>query len=102
MRGKISRNFLLDDLEGRSVRKTALLIAPPVYDTQYWAEWSQPYGLLRIAALLKKRKYKKLWLFDFMEADEEREVRSHRINAEEQYIEKDRPDGPTVPISIEK
>ena len=32
----------------------ALLINPPIYDTQYWAQWAQPYGLLRIGALLKK------------------------------------------------
>jgi len=28
--------------------KRALLINPPVYDVQYWAEWSQPHGLLSL------------------------------------------------------
>jgi len=37
---------------GNPKRKTALLINPPVYDTQYWAEWSQPFGLLRVTRLL--------------------------------------------------
>ena len=35
----------------------ALLINPPVYDAQYWARWSQPAGLLRIATLLKEKGY---------------------------------------------
>ncbi len=34
-------------------RRRALRINPPVYDTEYWAERSQPNGLSRIAALLK-------------------------------------------------
>ena len=46
---KILRRFDRDTLGGRPARRTALLINPPVYDTQYWAEWAQPYGLLRIA-----------------------------------------------------
>lgn len=37
--------------------RKALLINPPVYDAQYWARWSQPAGLLRIASLLKTRGY---------------------------------------------
>jgi hypothetical protein len=43
------RRFDRDTLGDRPARRTALLINPPVYDTQYWAEWAQPYGLLRIA-----------------------------------------------------
>jgi radical SAM superfamily enzyme YgiQ (UPF0313 family) len=35
--------------------KNALLINPPIYDTRYWDRWSQPYGLLRISSLLKKK-----------------------------------------------
>jgi len=46
----------------------ALLINPPVYDTQYWARWSQPAGLLRIATLLRERGYE-LRLLDCMETD---------------------------------
>lgn len=61
---KIVHRFDVRDLPGASQQKTALLINPPVYDTQYWAQWSQPYGLLRIAALLRKHGYKRLALFD--------------------------------------
>ncbi|MBM3298970.1 MAG: hypothetical protein FJY85_03350, partial [Deltaproteobacteria bacterium] len=64
------------DLPGDPQQKTALLINPPVYDMQYWAEWSQPYGLLRIARLLghpstssgRGLGYKRRELFDFMAA----------------------------------
>jgi radical SAM superfamily enzyme YgiQ (UPF0313 family) len=41
----------------RSGTRRALLINPPVYDAQYWARWSQPAGLLRIATLLRQRGY---------------------------------------------
>src|SRR5438309_7280892 len=34
--------------------KKALLISPPVYDTQYWERWSMPHGLLKVATYLKK------------------------------------------------
>jgi len=37
--------------------KRALLINPPVYDVQYWAEWSQPHGLLKVATYLKNHGY---------------------------------------------
>ena len=37
--------------------KRALLINPPVYDVQYWAEWSQPHGLLKVGAYLKQQGY---------------------------------------------
>ncbi len=46
----------------------ALLINPPVYDAQYWARWSQPAGLLRIATLLKKKGYQ-IDFIDCMETD---------------------------------
>src|SRR6266566_3905188 len=46
----------------------ALLINPPVYDAQYWARWSQPAGLLRIATLLKERGYQ-IDFVDCMETD---------------------------------
>jgi len=39
--------------------RKALLINPPIYDTQYWARWSQPHGLLKVATWLRKKKYKK-------------------------------------------
>ncbi len=48
--------------------RRALLINPPVYDAQYWARWSQPAGLLRIAALLKEKGYQ-VDLIDSMETN---------------------------------
>jgi hypothetical protein len=48
----IVRHFKTSQLPGNPKRKTALLINPPVYDTQYWAERSQPSGLLRVTRLL--------------------------------------------------
>ncbi len=48
--------------------RRALLINPPVYDAQYWARWSQPAGLLRIATLLKARGYA-VDFVDCMETD---------------------------------
>lgn len=93
-------------------RKTTLLINPPVYDTQYWAEWSQPYGLVRIAALLKKHRYKHVDFFDFMEAapvsgdpadaDSKRVVPKHRIHCDESYAEQSGPAFRARPYVIEK
>jgi len=52
----------------------------PIYDVQYWAQWSQPYGLLRIARLLEKLGYKRRELFDFMgTSGEKRTVSKRRI-----------------------
>lgn len=99
---RLLRRFQIASLPGRPQRKTALLINPPVYDTQYWAEWAQPYGLLRIAALLKQHRYKRVEMFDFMETDEKRQVPAHRINPGETYEEKDLPTSPTRPILIAK
>jgi radical SAM superfamily enzyme YgiQ (UPF0313 family) len=48
--------------------RRALLLNPPVYDAQYWARWSQPAGLLRIATYLKKQGYD-LGLIDAMETN---------------------------------
>jgi hypothetical protein len=42
----------------RSHPKRVLLINPPIYDTRYWDRWSQPYGLLRVASLLKNLGYR--------------------------------------------
>ncbi len=96
------RGFSRSRLGGQPRRRTALLINPPVYDTQYWAQWSQPYGLLRIAALLRKHRYKRIELFDFMETDGQRKVYQHRINREEEYSERDQPSRPTQPVKIGK
>lgn len=61
----------------RQGAKRALLINPPVYDAQYWARWSQPAGLLRIATLLKERGYL-VNLIDCMETDARGYVRKSR------------------------
>src|SRR5438270_347271 len=53
---------------GRSGFRRALLVNPPVYDAQYWARWSQPAGLLRIATYLGKQGYA-IDLIDCMEAN---------------------------------
>jgi radical SAM superfamily enzyme YgiQ (UPF0313 family) len=52
-------------------RRSALLISPPIYDTQYWAHWSMPYGLLRVASWLRTKGYL-LKLIDCMEANRTR------------------------------
>lgn len=96
------RGFRRENLGGCPKRRAALLINPPVYDTQYWAEWAQPYGLLRIAALLRKYQYKRLELFDFMETDEGRRVQDHRINPDEEYGENAEPTRPVSPLVIGK
>ena len=49
-------------------RRSALLISPPVYDSQYWGRWSLPYGLLRVATWLRKKGYI-LKLIDCLGAD---------------------------------
>lgn len=109
---KIDRQFTLSSLVGNPRRKNALLINPPVYDTQYWAEWSQPYGLVRIAALLKKYHYKHVDFFDFMEAtpdsgdlddaNSKRIVLKHRIHCDESYAEQCGPASKARPYRIEK
>lgn len=108
----IDRHFTIGSLGGDPRRKTALLVNPPVYDTQYWAEWSQPYGLVRIAALLKKKCYKHVDFFDFMEAtpvsgdpsdaDSKRIVSKHRIHCDESYAENAGPVFRARPYVIEK
>ncbi|MBD3340831.1 MAG: radical SAM protein [Candidatus Lokiarchaeota archaeon] len=62
----------------RSFRKKALLINPYIYDTQYWAEWSQPDGLLRIASLLKRKGYF-TYLIDCLETNQNRKVNKKTI-----------------------
>src|SRR5690348_1889021 len=109
---RIDRQFTLKSLSGDPRRKTALLINPPVYDTQYWAEWSQPYGLVRIAALLKKHRYKHIDFYDFMEATpvsgdptdagSKRIVPKHRIHCDESYGDESGPVFKARPYRIEK
>lgn len=60
-------------MQQRNGGRTALLFHPPVYDTQYWAEWSQPSGLLKVGTWLKKLGYR-TGLFDCLAAGPERQV----------------------------
>ncbi len=53
----------------------AILIHPPIYDTQYWAYWAQPHGLLKVATWLKNSNYS-LRLLDCLSTDKKREVNS--------------------------
>jgi hypothetical protein len=79
-KGTLATRFSPRSLPGEPAQKTALLINPPIYDVQYWAQWSQPYGLLRIARLLEKLGYKRRELFDFMgTSGEKRTVSKRRI-----------------------
>ncbi len=57
---------------------SAVLINPPIYDTQYWAYWSQPHGLLKVASWLRNNGYKKLRLIDCLATNEKRRVRQRR------------------------
>lgn len=54
--------------------KRALLLNPPVYDTRYWDRWSQPYGLLRVATLLRRLGYR-TELIDCLESSPKGRVR---------------------------
>src|SRR2546426_7323796 len=70
--------------------RSALLISPPVYDAQYWAHWSLPYGLLRVASWLRTKGYI-LKLIDCMEANRLRTVpkqmrKVRKICSTEEYI----------------
>lgn len=53
--------------------KRALLINPPIYDVQYWAEWSQPHGLLKVGSFLKQVGYKTR-LIDCLFPDKNRNI----------------------------
>lgn len=57
--------------------RRALMFNPPVYDAQYWARWSQPAGLLRVATLLQSRGYH-VDLIDCMETDANGRVKKAR------------------------
>ncbi len=101
--GAAVTGFDATDLPESPNTKTALLINPPAYDVQYWAEWSQPYGLLRIAALLGTLGYKRRELFDFMETGQgKRTVPKRRIAPDESFIEKNTPEPKAPPYRIAK
>jgi radical SAM superfamily enzyme YgiQ (UPF0313 family) len=76
--------------EGRSGFRRALLISPPVYDSQYWARWSQPAGLLRIGSYLKERGYR-VDLIDCMETNQEGFVpkRQRKVNGVPVVVKRD-------------
>jgi len=57
--------------------KKALLISPPVYDTQYWERWSMPHGLLKVGTYLKKNGYQ-TFLIDCLMSDENDVVKKKR------------------------
>jgi radical SAM superfamily enzyme YgiQ (UPF0313 family) len=52
----------------------ALLLQPPIYDTQYYAEWSMPSGLLKVATWLRNLGYE-LRLLDCLYPDSKGEVK---------------------------
>src|SRR5271157_2912781 len=59
--------------------RKALLVNPPIYDTQYWPRWSQPHGLLKVATWLKDvQGYTDLRLLDCLATDENRKVAYRR------------------------
>lgn len=60
-------------------KNTVLMINPPVYDVQYWAYWSQPHGLLKLATMLKEKFNCKVLLLDCLETDNKRKVRKKKI-----------------------
>src|SRR2546421_3326000 len=70
--GRLGRDYCETVFAGRFgalvTHRSALLISPPVYDTQYWAHWSLPYGLLRVASWLHTKGYV-LKLIDCLGAD---------------------------------
>jgi len=74
---EVVSNATFSVASGRPGFRRALLINPPVYDAQYWARWSQPAGLLRLAALLKHQGYH-VDLVDCMETDAKGHVSKSR------------------------
>src|SRR5690348_16909222 len=62
---------------GKPGFRRALLLYPPVYDAQYWARWSQPAGLLRLATYLRGRGYL-VSLMDCLETDAKGYVRKRQ------------------------
>lgn len=62
---------------GNLANRRALLINPPVYDTQYWERWSLPHGLLKVATYLKRHGYETN-LIDCLAGDESGVVRIKR------------------------
>jgi radical SAM superfamily enzyme YgiQ (UPF0313 family) len=59
----------------------AILINPPIYDTQYWAYWAQPHGLLKIATWLKKNGYTHVRLLDSLATNDKRKISGKKRNS---------------------
>lgn len=58
----------------------ALLIQPPVYDTQYYPEWSMPSGLLKVATWLREELEYETRLVDCLYPSEAGEVK-HEVRS---------------------
>lgn len=70
--------------------RKALLINPPIYDTQYWPRWSQPHGLLKVATWLKQfHGYTDIRLLDCLATDKQRRVRFYKRSSELGLIKRD-------------
>jgi radical SAM superfamily enzyme YgiQ (UPF0313 family) len=72
--------------------KKALLISPPVYDTQYWERWSMPHGLLKVATYLRNAGYETR-LIDCLASDGKNKLRMRkrelvRVGTRERWIPK--------------
>src|SRR5262249_45189714 len=60
--GNARRGIVEAQARGPGMR--ALLFQPPVYDTQYFPDWSQPSGLLKVSTWLRKDLGYDVRLFD--------------------------------------
>lgn len=74
--------IIKNDPSHLTLGRKALLINPPIYDTQYWPRWSQPHGLLKIATWLRRHHgYAELRLLDCLATNEQRRVKFHRLGS---------------------
>ncbi len=60
--------------------KNAILINPPIYDTQYWPRWSQPHGLLKVSTWLRNHNYENIRLLDCLATNAKRKVSYRKRN----------------------
>jgi radical SAM superfamily enzyme YgiQ (UPF0313 family) len=95
MKKKTREALILTDAEFdipgcRSRSRRVLLLSPPVYDAQYWARWSQPAGLLRLATYLKSKRYH-VDLIDCMETNAKGHVPKslRKVNGKPQVAQRD-------------
>ncbi len=87
---KVVNEFTFPIPQGKKGFRRALLLSPPVYDSQYWARWSQPAGLLRLSTHLKSQGYH-VDLLDGMETDKEGFVpkRQRKVNGVPVVVRRD-------------